>query len=387
MKKIITILAVMIYFITLNNASSQTYNGAFYEMFFGIEPSARAEGMGKHLSALPGDPLSYYYNPAGMASQKGLSLNASFAGPYYSKFDYKLDNSRFNYYGAFYNVKGYGTAGLSMDYFTFGYDTKITGTNESGEPLEIGKYDPDITNYRLTLSAEVIKDLYAGVNFNYLHPDFDLDEFTVGNEKESYDDVFYFDLGVIKTFNFNTKKTDQNVSLGTSLINAFSADYNSIPDADYSGRLPVIFRFGASYNLALNDRSISPKLRSYNFLLDGEYEDLFNSKYYGGFHAGFEFTFLEILSLRAGFYSQENVSTSYNFDSTGTYLSVTNSENTVDEFTYGFGLNIPVKQLTDGKTPIEIKFDFAYLNQPAYKNGNDSPGKFHVYTVLFNWIF
>jgi len=384
MKKIFTVLAVIIYFVTYSDARSQTYNGAFYEMFFGIEPSARAEGMGKHLSALPGDPLSYYYNPAGMASLKGLNLNAAFAGPYYTKFDYKLNDSRYDYFGAFYNVKKYGTTGLSMDYFNFGDDEERIITDDFGN-IRTVKYDPDITNYRLTLSSEVIKDLFVGVNFNLLHPDFDLPDYSVAGEKWSNEDVFYFDLGVIKSFNINSKKLDQKVSLGTSLINAFSAEYNSSPDADYSGKLPVIFRFGASYDLSLNDRSISPKLKSYNFLVDGEYEDLFNSKYYGGFHAGFEFTFLEILSLRAGFYSQENVTRF--FDTTISYLAVNYSENMINEFTYGFGLNIPVKQLTDGKTPIEIKFDYANLNQPAYKKDNDSPGKFHVYTILFKWEF
>ena len=144
MKKLFTILAVIIYFITYYDTTAQTYNGAFYEMFFGSEPSARAEGMGRHLSAITGDPLSYYYNPAGMASVQGLSLNAGFAGPYYTKFDYKLDDSRYNYFGAFYNVKKYGTAGLSMDYFTFGYDEEIVITDEFGNVTGTEKYDPDM---------------------------------------------------------------------------------------------------------------------------------------------------------------------------------------------------------------------------------------------------
>ncbi len=388
MKTKITIFTAMFLTCLSLNSFSQTYNGAFYEMFFEREPSARAEAMGKHLSALPGDPLSYYYNPAGMASLKGLNLNASFAGPYYTRFDEKLNDSRYDFFGAFYNVRKYGTAGLSMDYFTFGYDKEIIITDEFGNQIGKEKYDPDITNYRLTLSSEVIKDLFVGVNFNLLHPDFDLPDLTVGNEKMGDDkDVFYFDLGVIKSFNFDSKKLNQDVSLGMSLINVFSAEYNS-SSADYSGMLPAIFRFGASYNLSLNDRSISSKLKSYNFLIDGEYEDLFNSKYYGGFHAGFEFTFLEILALRAGFYSQENVYRVYNYDTlTGGYLGYTDTENMINEFTYGFGINIPIKQLTGGKTPIEIKFDYANLNQPAYKKDKDSPGKFHVYTIIFNWVF
>ena len=79
----------------------------------------------------------------------------------------------------------------------------------------------------------------------------------------------------------------------------------------------------------------------------------------------------------------------YSFDTTsGIFnINVSKNENDISEFTYGFGLNIPVKQLTDGNTPIEIKFDYANLNQPSYKKDSDSPGKFHVYTIIFNWEF
>ena len=386
MKKIFTVLAVIIYIVTYYDAQSQTYNGALYEMFFGSEPSARAEGMGKHLSAVTGDAFSYYYNPAGMASLKGLNLNAAFAGPYYTTDNKKLDNSYFDFFSASYNIKKYGTAGLSADYFKYSYDR--TAYDEFGNARVVSS-DLSNTIYRLTLSSEVIKDLYAGLNLNLLHQDNDLSDFAVGNEKGTGKvDVFYFDLGVLKSFNFNSKKLDQKVSVGTSIINVNTATFAYLDDVQQE-QLPVLFRLGASYEMNINDRSISSKLRSYKFLVDAEYEDLFNSKYYSGFHGGFEFTFLEILSLRAGFYSQENVESMYSFDTTsGIFnINVSKNENDISEFTYGFGLNIPVKQLTDGKTPIEIKFDYANLNQPSYKKDSDSPGKFHVYTIIFNWEF
>ena len=386
MKKLFTILAVIIYIVTYYDVRSQTYNGALYEMFFGSEPSARAEGMGKHLSAVTGDALSYYYNPAGMASLKGLNLNAAFAGPYYTTDNKELENSYFDFFSASYNIKKYGTAGLSADYFKYSYDRTVY--DEFGNARVVSS-DFSNTIYRLTLSSEVIKDLYVGLNLNLLNQDNGLSEFTVANEKgNGSSNVFYFDLGVLKSFKFNSKKLDQSISLGTSVINVNTATFSLI-DAAQGEQLPVIFRLGASYDLSVNDRSISSKLKSYKFLVDAEYEDLFNSKYYGGFHGGFEFTFLEILSLRAGFYSQENVESMYSFDTTsGIFnINVGKSENDISEFTYGLGLNIPIKQLTDGKTPIEIKFDYANLNQPSYKKDKDSPGKFHVYTIIFKWEF
>lgn len=382
MKKTFTILAVILYFITTNYSFAQTYNGAFYEMFFGRQPSAKAEAMGRSIASIPGDAISYYYNPAGMASLKGLNLNGSFASPYYS-----LDTARYNFFGASYNIKKYGTVGLSRDYFNYGYEDEIIVTDEIGNVTGTYTYDPDITNYRMTLSSEVIKDLFVGVNLNFLHPDLIPDEYnlTVGNEKFQDENVFYFDLGVIKAFNIKSNKLNHNINLGTSLINVNSADYSPI-DEDQGDKLPVIFRLGASYDLSLDDRSISSKLKSYNFLVNAEYEDLFNSKYYGGFHSGFEFTFLEILSLRAGFYTQDNMNNDASFDDSGN-VTINKIENTLNEFTYGFGVNIPIRQLTNGKTPIELKFDYANLKQPPYINDEDSPGNYHVYTIIFNWIF
>ena len=158
-------------------------------------------------------------------------------------------------------------------------------------------------------------------------------------------------------------------------MNATFAEY-SFSDADQGDPLPVIFRIGAAYNLSVDDKNISKKLKSYNVVANIEYEDLFNSKYYSGFHGGLEFTFLEIVALRAGYYTQDlnDQRTSEN-------------KNKLSEFTYGFGLNIPVRQLTDSKTPLEVKFDYINLKQPSFTNEFDEWDNFHVYTISLNWIF
>jgi hypothetical protein len=338
------------------------------ELFYGRQPSARAEAMGKGLASITGDALSYYYNPAGMASLKGLNVNGSYATPFYL-----LDSADYVYLGASYNIKKYGTVGFSRDYFTHGIEVVVI--DEFGNVK--GTYEPNISNYRLTLASEVVKDLYVGLNLNLLHSDTGVDEFTVGNQRGGGNsDVFYFDLGVIKSFNFKSKSLDQNINLGTSLINVNTAEY-SVVDSDQGDQFPVIFRIGAAYNLSLNDKSIISKLRSYNFLVNLEYEDLFNSAYYGGVHTGLEFTFLEILSLRGGYYTQ----------SLNDYGFTTSNESSLNEFTYGFGLNIPIKQLTNGKTPIEFKFDFVSLQQPSYTKLKTDWENYQVYTFIFNWIF
>lgn len=167
------------YFVTLlamfagvfSETFSQNYNGVFPEFFLGRQPSARAEAMGRGLSAVTGDALSYYYNPAGMASLKGLNVNASFAGPFYL-----LDEASYNFLGASYKIEKYGTIGFSRDYFTFGDEVIIT--DEFGNPTG-ETYTPHGQNFRLNLSSEVIKDLYVGANLNLLQPRYTRGELTV----------------------------------------------------------------------------------------------------------------------------------------------------------------------------------------------------------------
>lgn len=377
------------YFVTLlamfsgvfSETFSQNYNGVFPEFFLGRQPSARAEAMGRGLSAVTGDALSYYYNPAGTASLKGLNVSGSFASPYYF-----YEEAKYNFFSASYKIDKYGTIGLSRDYFDYGFDNEFVITDEYGNVIGTETYDPELTGYRLTLSSEVIKDLYVGANLNLLHSG-GKPELTVGNETGGgNNDVFYFDLGAIKSFNIESKKLDHKFNIGTSLMNATFAEYSSV-DEDQGDPLPVIFRIGAAYNLSVDDKNISPKLNSYNFVANLEYEDLLNSKYYSGFRGGVEFTFLEIISLRAGYFAIENRSYSTVLDTAGNVISYQQVGFNSNEFTYGFGLNIPIRQLTDSKTPLEIKFDYVNLKQPALNERKDDWENFHVYTITLNWIF
>ena len=365
MNKILMILTTIIFSFNFHDTFAQTYNGSFQELFFGWQASARAEAMGRGLSAVKGDALSYYYNPAGLASAEGLNLFGSFAGPYYI-----LDTADYNYFGASYKIKKYGTVGFSRDYFTYGYDVIIT--DEYGNIT--GTYEPKMTNYRLTLSSEVIKDLFVGLNLNLFQPRLSSGELTVGNETGGNSDVFFADLGVLKSLNIKSKKLQHNFNFAASLMNFNFAEY-SFSDGDQGDPLPVIFRIGASYNLLPEDMSIISKLRSYNILVNLEYEDLFNSKYYGGFHSGLEFTFLEMLSLRGGYYTQEITD------------NCNNCKDKLSEFTYGFGVNVPVRQLSKGEVPLEVKFDYINLKQPTQVTDKDDWNKFHVYTIRASWIF
>lgn len=323
-------ICVSMLLLSINDSFSQNYNGGFDETFFGRQASARAEAMGRGMSAVTGDALSFYYNPAGTAATKGLNLFGSFAEPYYY-----LEDAKYNYFGASYSIKKYGTAGLSRDYFDFGYEYEIILTDEYGNYVGTENFDPEITGYRLNYSIEAVKDLFVGANLNLIQ--YDLYEgggnYQVGQERGAGNsDAFYLDLGAIKTFPIDKKNLHHKFNLGTSITNVNFAELSD-GDESQGDPIPVIFRIGAAYDLTVEDKSISTKLMPYKLLVNLEYEDLFNSAYFGGFHAGLEFTLFEILSLRGGYYTRKNAEAVR--DTTVAYYNkLKYIEFDVSEFTY-----------------------------------------------------
>jgi len=358
MVRLKTIVAILLYFAVCKESYTQSYEYDFQEFFFGRQPSARSEALGRSFVSVIGDANSYYYNPAGLEGLKGLNFSGTYANPYYL-----AEDANYNFLSASYKIANYGVVGISRDYFKL---ADVIVTNEFGVPQGEG-HTLSLSNYRLSIASEVFKDFFAGANFN-LFRSYDETFFSIGHDGASKN-VFYIDLGLIKSFNFKAKKLSHIINLGSSIINVNSAKM----DGDYL-KLPVIFRIGASYNLLIDNKDIVPGLRTYNFLITSEYQKLFNSDNYDGMKAGLELTLLELLSLRTGYYFQ------------GIH-DCDNCKKNLSEFTFGFGINIPVEKLSKSDIPLNIKFDYTALEQPTYvtniKNWND----FHVYNLKLNWLF
>ncbi|MEO8664114.1 MAG: PorV/PorQ family protein [Ignavibacteria bacterium] len=354
------ILTFLILFISCSRSYSQTYNYEFDEFFFGRQPSARSEALGRSFVSIVGDANSYYYNPAGLAGLHGLNLSGTYADPYYLATD-----ASYNFLSASYRIGNYGVVGISRDYLKLA-DVQVT--NEFGVPT--GKeYTLSLRNLRLSIASEVIKNLYAGVNLNFFRS-YDFTSFNIAGDGQP-ENIFYADLGVIKSLNFDGKNLKHTVNFGSSIININSGGGNG----DYL-QLPVIFRIGAAYNLIIDNKEIIPNLKNYNFLLTSEYQKLFNSDHYDGIKTGLEFTLLELLSLRTGYYFQD--------------IRKDNCENCkkeLNEFTFGFGVNVPIQKLSKSNIPLNIMFDYTALEQPSHVTDIKNWSDFHVYNLRLNWLF
>jgi hypothetical protein len=78
--RVLTKAIVVVAGIVLFHAEAQSkYGGAFEKRFFGRQPDARGEALGRGGVALSGDILNTFYNPAGLGDAIGLNFCTSFS--------------------------------------------------------------------------------------------------------------------------------------------------------------------------------------------------------------------------------------------------------------------------------------------------------------------
>lgn len=332
--------------------------GFLQDFYFGRQPSARAEAMGKGYSSIDGDLAGIFFNPAGTATLNGAEINTSFASPYY-----EFENAQYSFLSAGYNFNGNLTVGFSRNHFTAGEEA--IATDSDGNPVSSG-HTPTRSLYSLNFSSKPIKNLLIGFNANYL-------SWRPGGATGS---SFYFDAGAIKKFELAKNPTSSHdVSVGASITNLnlgkVQVDYRGV---ESEIDLPIITRYGLNYQFNLNTNWISDTLNTFRLIVQGDYQLLLNSDYHSGFRAGVELMFLEILALRMGYYEESQSDFG---------ASVVNKDE-ISDITYGLGLQIPIHKLS--QIPLNINFDYVSLSQTSYSKAQTNWGNFSTYTVSVNWL-
>ena len=336
----------------------QYQNGFLKETFFARQPGARAESLGKAYCSVDGDLATIFYNPAGTATLQGLSLYSSLSTPYYM-----VENSKLLFVSAGYNINKYLTVGISWNYFFFGEEFNFY--DSVGNPIATGVI-PTNSVYTLNLSSQPVKNLFIGLNTSYL----------IWNPTEKSAHSLFFDLGIIKKFEFGkTPVASHSINVGTSIKNLnFSTVKPHLGDSLFTGDLPVITRVGMNYQFTLNKHWISKNLNSFRLFIQTDYQFLLNSNYEKGFYNGLELTFIDILSLRTGLYTESHYDEDVSSD----------KEYLTGALTYGLGLQIPLDKLT--KIPLRINFDYTHLPEPPYSQSLPYGGIFSTYTLKINWL-
>jgi len=330
------------------------------EIYFDRQPSTKAEAMGKTLTTVEDGMFSVHYNPANILYLDGLTVSTSYSTQRNTASKQPIgEKNKVEYYfwGIGYRLFKKMTIGISENKYklssdSYGLDFPIYSANRSYSKHMKTEIQHSIS--RLTIAANIFKNVSIGVNLNYI-------------ENGAIDDeCFGVDLGMNYTWllcnetsNSHTLNIASNVqNINNPMFNEHGSNYIHI----YS-ELPQVANYAINYtyNYINSDKFIFKKLsEQIQILFNVEYQHLLNADYRKGFHFGTELTFYDILSMRAGYYDEKN-----GFEKDNDLSNFTNAalDWNISEFTYGLGLVIPLQKLNISKTPIDITFDFATLKQ------------------------
>lgn len=300
--------------------SDVSKKGTTVANFLSIGQSGRAIGMGSAFVGVANDVSSIYWNPAGLASLKGVHV----------MFDHTdwIAGIKYNFLAASYNLGDLGIVGVSFTSSDVG-EMKVTTINQ-----------PDGTGEVFTVSDASFSIAYA-LQLT--------DKFSIGfNPKFVYQSIwkmdataFALDLGVqyitpfdgmvlaMSISNFGTKMQlagNSNLILyDPDPVNGGNNDKIPANLETESWSLPLNFRVGVAYNPVFNE------MHKLTVAVDAAHPN----DNYESINAGAEYTYNDFISLRGGYKS----------------LFLDTSEET---FTLGFGLR---QQLMGN---VAILVDYAY---------------------------
>ncbi len=323
MKKIV-IIALILFINTFTSAqnfvSDVSKRGTSAASFLSIGQGARAAGMGGAYVGVSNDPSSLYWNPAGIAKQEGAAIVVDHTQ--------WIADVKYNFIAATYNLGTMGTLGLSLTSSDIG-EMNVTTIEE---PEGTGEtYSAQDFAVSLAYAINLTDNFSIGFNPKFVHQKIWRMSATSFAVDLGVQYITPFD-GIILAASMSNFGSKMRMEGNSSLVlydpdNSTVGNNGNIPAylETEEWELPLLFRVGIAY------QPIKNETHSLILALDASHP----SDNYESLNAGFEYTFDEFLSLRAGYKS----------------LFLKDSE---ESFTFGFG----VQQRLVGN--ILLKVDYAY---------------------------
>ncbi len=266
-------------------------------LFLTIEPGARANGMGRAYSAVVDDAYAGWWNPGALAFNRKTQLAGAHT-PWLQGAGGDANDLFYEYLGWNQYFEGVGNLGMSIQWFDMG--TQIQ-TNEDG--IELGEFHSFDVAANVSYGYDVIPEkLGVGGSFklvySYLGPA------TGQTDTEGNAFAFAFDLGLkakdVVVPNLDASVVLQNIGPNVTYVN----DAQSDP-------LPMTFRTGLAYKVY--DTPLNRFLLSVEASKILANEDALFARFASGwdpidemiYAAGAEYTYLDLISLRSGWFNDE----------------------------------------------------------------------------------
>lgn len=206
-------------------------------LFLLISPGARPAGMGEAFVGLADDATAVYYNPAGLAFQRGREVTLMHANwlP-------QFGNDLFIEFAAYkQHFEGLGTIGVNVTYLNLG--KQFQTLEDSPDP--VGEFSSYEFAASATYGTQLSEHWGVGIGLRYIYSN--LAPFGAGEEKgDGRASAFAFDLSTLYKMPFAPR-----LSLGVNLSNM--GPKITYIDAAQADPLPTNLKVGFAYRL-LNDK-------------------------------------------------------------------------------------------------------------------------------------
>jgi hypothetical protein len=326
----------------LFSQQSREYNPNFQlEYFFGNHPNPRTEALGRADVAVGGAVSSTFYNPAGIGLLAAWEVDLSTSAPFYLE-----RQANFYYAGYAHRFHPKLAAALSVNQVASG---PIPGFGVSVAGVQYAVDEPVSTNLGLTLAATPIPNLHLGLNANLYRMKF-FDEVNAAWAP-------HVDVGAL----YRLPLTDQShLQFGASLTNVLfsSITFQSPIGTESSSHFPVTGRLGLTYQGegTMNLPGAQPQPIQLLVTLQGQ--ELLNAAERRGIYAGTEVLLARVVALRLGAYSEKWVGEPGGMGR--------DPRPRIADITYGFGIIVPLSQLSKGKLPFSLRLDYCSLEQAPF---------------------
>jgi|CZKP01.1.fsa_nt_gi hypothetical protein len=325
------------------NAQQYSIYGWYDPFYFYHEPSTSAGSSGKIYLNNYDDAYSSLYNPAIPSSLNSIRFSYSKSQKTFDDYFFQ-NNVYYDSYGIDIPIKNIGTFSLVKRYFH---------SENSSTQMAIFYGGERYTSYNFNFSREICRGLSAGIGFNYFKS-----EFWDGRIDNTYNEYYSLNIGASYKYNLPefenyTHQAIANISVMNIPTSNPKARKEILPGGgtyiiEPPDPLPQIDHISLGYMSKYQGMGIIRGFDDFQGDIQIEYSDLLNSRYYNTISLGMEIKFLEIVSIRGGYYNYKD----YYYNTP------------LDKITYGFGLTFPLKLVMD--IPLELGIDYSHLKDPYF---------------------
>lgn len=227
----------------VGNVSAQV--GITSVPFLQIEPDSRAAGMGNTGVAIADNASAVFWNPAGLAFQRGTQISITHS-EWLPNFNADLF---YDYLVGKYHVKDIGTFGAHITYLNLGEQIR---TNETG--IEQGRFNSYEFAGGLSYGLQLNDNWALGTGVRFIYSS--LADGQVGQQKINPGSSIGVDVATMyKSNKFLFLGQEANINAGLNLSNIGPGVHYT--DNAQKDPLPTVLRFGWSFTTELDKEGIN----------------------------------------------------------------------------------------------------------------------------------